>query len=322
MSHGRRGVPFVEKYRPVSLDDIVGNDTAVMRLKILSERGNVPNMIICGPPGTGKTVSVNSLAQKLLGEEYRNAVLEIGASDMGGGVDFVRSTIKTFAKKKVSLTESRHKLVLIDEAEALQNSSQQVIRRIMEMYSRTTRFIFVCNSSSRLIEPLQSRCAIVRFSKLDDRCIEARVESICNREGAVFTKKGLEAIVFTAGGDMRSALSNLQATHTGVGTVNESNVYRMCDTPRPDAVLKILVKCANKDHRGAMKDVKFLKDMGYSSHDIVGTFFRVCRDGVLSATGEEKRMGMLKEIAAAHVRVSEGLTSVLQLERMCSRMCK
>ena len=314
--------PWVEKYRPESLDDVVGNEPEVRRLKILSEKGNVPNMIICGSPGTGKTVSAHSLAHTLLGERYRDAFLELGASDMGGGVDFVRSTIKTFAKKKVSLAEGRHKIVLIDEAEALQTSSQQVIRRIMEMYSRTTRFIFVCNSSSRIIEPLQSRCAIVRFSKLEDRCIEARIESICKIEGALFTKNGLDAIVFTAGGDMRSALSNLQATHTGMGTVNESNVYRMCDAPRPDAVLKILVKCVNKDHRGAMGAVKGLKDMGYSSHDIVGTFFRVCRDGALFETGEEKRMSMLKEIAAAHVRVSEGLTSVLQLQGMCFRMCE
>ena len=317
-----RSVPWVEKYSPISLDDVIGNEPSVRRLAILSERGNVPNMIICGPPGTGKTVSVHSLAHKLLGGEYRDTVLDLGASDMGGGVDFVRSTIKTFAKKKVSLAEGRHKIVIVDEAESLQSSSQQVIRRIMEISSRTTRFIFVCNSSSRIIEPLQSRCAIVRFSKLGDRCIENRVESICKREGVLFTKKGLEAIVFTADGDMRSALSNLQATHTGMGNVDESSVYRMCDAPRPDAVLKILVKCVDKDHRGAMRAVKVLKDAGYSSHDIVGTFFRVCRDGVLFDTGEEARMGMLKEIAAAHVRVSEGLTSVLQLQGMCSRMCE
>lgn len=189
----------------------------------------------------------------------------------------------------------------MDEADSLHDATQQAIRRIVELYSRTTRFVFVCKTSLKLIEPLQGRCAIVRRSKLGNNCIESRMVHVCELEKVCFTKEGLEAIVFTANGDMRAALNNLQSTHAGMGTVDDVNVFRLCDAPRPDTGLGILNKCVDKDHRGSMGSIKRLKSDGYSSHDIVGTFFRVCK---------EERLFVVDSTRMRCSRKSPGHTSV------------
>jgi len=155
----------VEKYRPVLIHDVVGNQEAVSRLQVIADQGNLPNMILTGPPGTGKTTSVHCLARALLGASYKDAVLELNASD-DRGIDVVRNRIKMFAQQKVTLPPGAHKIVILDEADAMTTGAQQALRRIMEIYSSSTRFALACNISSKIIEPIQSRCAVIRFTKL------------------------------------------------------------------------------------------------------------------------------------------------------------
>ncbi|CAI5954799.1 unnamed protein product [Closterium sp. NIES-65] len=200
-------IPWVEKYRPQRVEDIVGNEDA-------------------GPPGTGKTTSVLALAHALLGPSYRDAVLELNASD-DRGIDVVRNKIKMFAQKKVTLPSGRHKIILLDEADSMTAGAQQALRRTMEIYSSTTRFALACNVSSKIIEPIQSRCAVVRFSRLTDAQVLARLMLVVQEEKVAYVPEGLEAIVFTADGDMRQGLNNLQATATGFGLVNADNVFRV-----------------------------------------------------------------------------------------------
>ena len=154
-------LPWVEKYRPTKIDDIVGNKDAVDRLTAIASTGNMPNLIFTGPPGIGKTTSVLCLAHTLLGPSYKDAVLELNASD-DRGIDAVRNKIKMFAQKKVTLPPGRHKIILLDEADSMTSAAQQALRRTMELYSSTTRFALACNASEKIIEPIQSRCAIVR----------------------------------------------------------------------------------------------------------------------------------------------------------------
>jgi replication factor C subunit 2/4 len=149
------------------LTDIVGNEETVDRLKIIAEEGNMPNLIIAGPPGSGKTTSVLCLSRAMLGGAFKEAVLELNASD-DRGIDVVRNKIKMFAQKKVTLPPGRQKLVILDEADAMTKGAQQALRRTMEIYSSTTRFALACNNSTKIIEPIQSRCAILRYSKLSD----------------------------------------------------------------------------------------------------------------------------------------------------------
>lgn len=203
--------------------------------------------------------------------------MQLNASDERG-IDVVRNRIKLFATQKVTLPPGRHKLVILDEADSMTKGAQQALRRTMELYSSTTRFALACNNSTKIIEPLQSRCAILRFSKLSDKqvCvflnnglsassvpfthtllmilshlhinsplslqILKRVQEICALENIPTTPCGLEAILFTADGDMRFALNNLQATFAGFGLVSGENVFKVCDQPNPVEV------CTNITH--------------------------------------------------------------------------
>ena len=246
MAPGAMEKPFVEKYRPTRMDDIVGNKDTAARLKTIAEEGNMPNIIIAGPPGTGKTTSIHCLAHQLLGPAYDKAVLEMNASDERG-IEVVRNKIKTFAQKQVTLPPGRHKIIILDEADSMTKAAQQGLRRTMELHSSTTRFALACNLSNKLIEAIQSRCAILRYGRLEDVQVAQRVQEVATMEDISMTDKGLEAIVFTAEGDMRNALNALQATKAGFGLVNDTNVFKVCDQPHPVAAQKILAACIAGD---------------------------------------------------------------------------
>jgi replication factor C subunit 2/4 len=192
-------VPWVEKYRPQFLSEIVGNSEAVDRLNAIAEIGNVPNIILAGPPGIGKTTSILCLGRQLLGAAYKDAVLELNASD-ARGIDVVRNKIKMFAQKKVTLPPGKHKIIILDEADSMTGAAQQALRRTMEIYSQTTRFALACNNSTKIIEPIQSRCAVLRYTRLLDEELLSRLLEVCTAENVPYELGGLEAIIFTAEG--------------------------------------------------------------------------------------------------------------------------
>ena len=226
-------MPWLEKYRPKLLSEVVGNEETISRLKVIAKHGNMPNLIICGPPGCGKTTSIHCLAHELLSNNkdpiktkniLKNAILELNASD-SRGIDVVRNKIKMFAQQKVTLPLGRHKIIILDEADNMTSSAQQALRRTMELYSNTTRFALACNVSSKIIEPIQSRCAILRYTKLNEKQILNRINKIMKYEKInSWTNSGLEAIVFVANGDMRNAINSLQATYSGFNMITEDNV--------------------------------------------------------------------------------------------------
>ena len=184
-------IPWVEKYRPRSLDDVCGNPEAISRLRLIAQDGNMPNVIFSGPPGCGKTTSILCLCRALLpaGPLFKEAVLELNASD-DRGIDVVRNKIKMFAQKKVRLPAGRHKVVILDEADSMTQGAQQALRRTMELYSSTTRFALACNMSTKIIEPIQSRCAIIRFTRLSEKQVMERIMDVANKEN-VATLKGI-----------------------------------------------------------------------------------------------------------------------------------
>jgi replication factor C subunit 2/4 len=311
--------PWIEKYRPHYLRDVVGNQDAVKRLEAISVQGNVPNLMLSGPPGVGKTTTVLCLAREMLGEAYKNAVLELNASD-ARGIDVVRNKIKLFAQKKVNLPVGRHKIIILDEADSMTGAAQQALRRTMEIYSSTTRFALACNNSTKIIEPIQSRCAVLRYSRLSDIEILDRLLQVCKEESVPYDDSGLEAIIFTAEGDMRNALNSLQSTHSGFGMVNAENVFKVCDQPHPEKMKKAVLACRKNDATTACDIVAGLFETGYAATDIITTLFRVTK--AHEELPEPLKLDYIREIGFTHMRISEGLNTQLQLLGCLGRLSK
>ena len=308
--------PWVEKYRPVYLTDVVGNTETVRRLEAIAQGGNLPNIILSGPPGTGKTSSIMCLARQMLGDACKDAVLELNASDERG-IDVVRNKIKMFAQQRIT---GQHKIILLDEADSMPAAAQQALRRTMEIYSSTTRFALACNTSSKIIEPIQSRCAILRFTRLSDAEVLHRLRQVCDAEDVTTTDAGLEALIFTAEGDMRNALNNLQSTHAGFGLVSDTNVFKVCDQPHPLIVKQIIKACQVGDIVEANKNLTQLWTDGYSSIDIIGVFFRIVKGS--DTISEEMQLSFIRHIGMCHMRIADGLDTLVQLRGLCGRLCR
>uniref|UniRef100_A0A158PBB4 Replication factor C subunit 2 n=1 Tax=Angiostrongylus cantonensis TaxID=6313 RepID=A0A158PBB4_ANGCA len=269
-------VPWVEKYRPQKLEEVVGNEEIIHSLGFFIENGNPPHFIMSGPPGCGKTTAIWAMAKEYLNEYVKDS---------------------TFCQTKVTLPAKRHKLIILDEADSMTEGAQQALRRIMENYSDTTRFALACNQSDKIIEPIQSRCAILRFHKLTDAQIAYRLEEVCKAE---------------------NALNNLQCTVSAYEYVSAENVLKVCDEPHPQLMANMLTLCAEQNFRDAAAIIHDFYRMGYSPEDIVSNMFRVSKTVPIP---EYVRMEFMKEIGLCHMRISEGLSSLLQLSGLVAKLC-
>ena len=277
-------------------------------------------------------------------------MLELNASD-ARGIDVVRNKIKMFAQKKVALPPGRHKIIILDEADSMTAAAQQALRRTMEVYSATTRFALACNNSTKIIEPIQSRCAVLRFTRLLDAELLARLQQVCAAESVAYDSSGLEAIIFTAEGDMRNALNALQSTVSGFSFVTSDNVFKVCDQPHPLKIRSALDQTRKGKMQGAQvcislpsstNNLYFLNNVltpsylpfnaglqsqdiimglwssGYAATDIITTLFRVCRSSDLP---EQLKLEYIREIGFTHMRIAEGLNTQLQLLGCVARLC-
>lgn len=260
------------------------------------------------------------LAYELLGPSIKDAVLELNASDERG-IEVVRNQIKSFASKKVVLPPGRHKLIILDEADSMTAGAQQALRRIMEVHSSTTRFALACNNSSKIIEPIQSRCAILRYGRLSNEQVLTRIVTVCGMEGVSYNPEGLEAILFTADGDLRQAVNNLQSTFAGFGYISAENVYRVCDSPHPAVVQEIIVSCISGKLDHAQAGLEQLWSMGYSAVDLISTFFRVVKFMPKDRISEPMQLDFIREIGLIHMRILEGVSSKLQLVGLLANLC-
>lgn len=308
---------WIEKYRPEQLSDIVGHDDIVARLASYVERDDLPNLLFGGPAGTGKTTAAQSIARELYGDDWQDQFLELNASD-DRGIDVVRGRIKDFARSNFGGHDYR--IIFLDEADSLTSDAQSALRRTMEQFSHNTRFILSCNYSSKIIDPIQSRCAVFRFTAIQDEAVAQRVREIAENEDIEVTADGVDAIVYAANGDMRQAINALQAAAVLGETVDEETVYTLTSTARPEVVEEMLTKAASGDFTGSRAILdELLDDAGLAGGDVIDQLHRSVWDVGLS---DRAAVDVLERIGEADYRITEGANERIQLEALLAAVAR
>ena len=301
---------WVEKYRPRTLDEVVGQDNIVQRLKGYVAQKNIPHLLFSGPPGTGKTASAIALTRDLFGEIWRDNFIEMNASDERG-IDVVRHKIKEFART-APIGGAPFKIIFLDEADALTPDAQAALRRTMEMYSRICRFILSCNYVSRIIEPIQSRCAVFKFRPISEEAMKAKLVEIAEKENLKITEDGLNALVYVAGGDFRKAINALQGAAAFGEKIDAEAIFQITATARPEELRDVLDLALNGNFLEARATLeKLLVEYGMSAEDVVNQLFRE----IISSNFDEKlKVVLIDKLGEVDFRLTEGSNERIQLD--------
>ncbi len=306
---------WIEKYRPSRLADIVGQDEIVERLSSYVKSGNLPHLLFTGSAGVGKTTAAVTLAKEFYKESYQMNFREMNASDERG-IDVVRNQIKQFART-TPLGDATFKILFLDEADALTTDAQAALRRTMETYAQTCRFILSCNYSSKIIDPIQSRCAIYRFKPLDPDAVKEEVRRIAGKEGLSITSGAMDAIVYIAQGDMRKAINALQGGAIISTTIDEKMIYAITSTARPDEINELLLLSLAGDFDGAESLLnQLLHERGIAPNELINQCYRAL---VKRDMDRSLKVQLIDHIGETDFRLSEGANSDIQLEALIAR---
>jgi replication factor C small subunit len=307
---------WVEKYRPRRLDDVVNQEEVKERLKpLLEKKAELPHLLFAGPPGSGKTTTALVISRELLGELVGDYTLQLNASDERG-IDAVRERIKTFASYSDRREGVPFRLVILDEADEMTRDAQTALRRIMEETSRHTRFILICNYSSNLIEPIQSRCAIFRFKKIGDDEVASRLKKIARSEDVKVGDKVLQAISAAVDGDMRQGINLLQAAAAGGAEVTIEKVNAATGTSVRERAAEIVRLALGGDFGAArLKLVELTRVYGIPESD----FLRFANEEIAKAEGP-KSAEAIKILAEYDYRLAVGANPEVQLTALLAEL--
>lgn len=312
-----RSVPWVEKFRPQSLSDVAAHRDIVETIDRLASSNRLPHLLLYGPPGTGKTSTILALARKLYGSQMHNMVLELNASD-DRGIDVVRQQIQDFAStQSISFgAKSAVKLVLLDEADAMTKDAQFALRRVIEKYTRNTRFALICNNVNKVIPALQSRCTRFRFAPLDAVHVSERLKHVVEAEQLDVPEGGLKALVRLSNGDMRKALNILQSTHMASQQISEDAVYLCTGNPLPKDIEQISYWLLNEPFTISCKRISEIKTRkGLALVDIVREVTMFVFKIKMPAN---VRVQLINEMADIEYRLTFGCNDKLQLGSLIS----
>ncbi len=307
---------WTEKYRPKTLDEVVGQKSITDRLKGYVEAKNMSHLMFAGSPGTGKTTCALALARSMYGDSWRGNFIELNASD-DRGIDVVRGKIKDFART-APVDGAEFKIIFLDESDALTNDAQGALRRTMEKYSKTCRFILSCNYSSKIIDPIQSRCAVFRFRPLSNEDIREYLERICREENLEVEEGALDALVYIARGDMRRAVNTLQTADSLGVPISVDVISKVSGSANEEEIMGILTSAlAGKFTEASSKLDKVMIDYGLSGQDIIrqmhSQIFKLSVD-------TESKVKLIDKTGEIEFRIIEGSNEKIQLEALLAYM--
>ncbi|KAF6278372.1 replication factor C subunit 5 [Rhinolophus ferrumequinum] len=308
-----RNLPWVEKYRPQALSDLISHQDILSTIQKFISEDRLPHLLLYGPPGTGKTSTILACAKQLYKDkEFGSMVLELNASD-DRGIDIVRGPILSFASTR-TIFKKGFKLVILDEADAMTQDAQNALRRVIEKFTENTRFCLICNYLSKIIPALQSRCTRFRFGPLTPELMVPRLEHVVGEEKVDISEDGMKALVTLSSGDMRRALNILQSTNMAFGKVTEETVYTCTGHPLKSDIANILDWMLNQDFTTAYRNIMDLKTLkGLALHDILTEIHLfVHRVDFPSSV----RIHLLTKMADIEYRLSVGTNEKIQLSSL------
>jgi replication factor C small subunit len=307
---------WTEKYRPQDFSEVKGQKDIVKRVKAFVEQKNMPHQLYAGPAGVGKSSLAIVVAKKLFGDSWHQNFLELNASDERG-IDIVRVKVKDFARTK-AIGDFPFKIIFLDECDALTREAQQALRRTMENYTKTCRFILSANYSSKIIDPIQSRCAVFRFKPLDKKDLILIIERIAKTEHLKVSEKAKEVLVQISEGDCRR-LENIMQSCAALGKdVDEELVYSMAAVAKPkeiDEVLKLALQNKFVDARNKLLDV--MLNYGLAGLDVI----KQIQKEILNLDIDNRaKMELMEKCGEIEFRLTEGSDEFIQLEALLSQI--
>lgn len=310
--------PWVEKYRPKQVKDVAHQNEVVRVLTNTLETANCPHMLFYGPPGTGKTTTALAIARQLFGPElYHSRVLELNASD-DRGINVVRTKIKDFAAVAVGSTHQGgypcppFKIIILDEADSMTDDAQNALRRTMETHSKVTRFFFICNYLSRIIEPLASRCAKFRFKPLPEEIMSSRILHICQEEGLTLNSEALSTLSSISQGDLRRAITYLQSAARLFGSsISSSDLISVSGVIPEEVVKTLFVACRSGNFDLVDKEVNNVIAEGYPVAQMLSQLFDLVAEA--DDVSDEQKARICQKLAEADKCLVDGADEYLQL---------
>jgi replication factor C small subunit len=308
--------PWTEKYRPEKLSDVIGQDAIVDKLKEFVKAKSFPSMIFSGPAGVGKTTSAIALARELYGEHMNDAFLELNASD-SRGIDVIRGRVKEFART-LPLSGGMVKIIFLDEADALTSEAQHALRRTMEKYSSSTRFILSANYASKVIEPIQSRCVVLRFKPLKEEEMKTYIERVAKTEGLEVNEKAIEALIYVSEGDLRKLTNIMQSAAVSEKKVTDKEIYDIAARARPKEIIAMLKYALAGEFVNARAELNTLVlSHGMSGEDIL---LQCYREALNLDVDDKLKLRIISMVGDYNFRIVEGANDRIQLEAMLASL--
>ena len=306
-------LPWTEKYRPNQLKEVVGHEPIIKRLEAYAQNKNMPNMLFAGKPGIGKTVCAVAIAHEMFKDSFKQNFLELNASDERG-IDIIRGKIKDFAAS-LPFGGAQFKIIFLDEADALTRDAQNALRRTMENYARTCRFILSCNYSSKIIEPIQSRCALFRFKPLPEEKITKRLEFVAKKEDVNVNKEAYEALVYASEGDIRKAINYLQTASAIESKIDEKAVYKVAAKAKPREIKELIETALEGKFKEARKLLdSLLFEYGMSGEEVM---LQIYKEVINNENIEDrKKVEIIDRLGDYNFRLTEGANERIQLESL------